>query len=95
MQLTFLNFIFCYFFIKIGMIITLYINRTNTQNAASFKENGKTKSQYESKKKKNGIWTQNSIMGCTYHTPEFLVAVRRAHLTRLSKARAEYRSFRS
>ena len=33
------------------MIITLYINRTNTQNAASFKEKGKTKSQYESKKK--------------------------------------------
>ena len=34
------------------MIITLYINRTNTQNAASFKEKGKTKSQYESKKKR-------------------------------------------
>ena len=49
------------------MIITLYINRTNTQNAASFKEKGKTKSQYESKKKKKtGIWTQNSIMGCVY-----------------------------
>ena len=77
------------------MIITLYINRTNTQNAASFKEKGKTKSQYESKKKNGHLDSEFDYGLCIHHTPEFLVAVRRAHLTRLSKARAEYRSFRS